>query len=143
MLKTSLKLLNPLTVPRNLKVLLRSADPTGIVFLLGFVASVWGVGLLNPYTNTFTISSFTFLAGLAPENIWGAWALLWGLIQMTIVTNGDIKVRGWMGLADTFWWTFIAAGMALSHSASVATYVFIAFAIAGIWAYVVSRRLHA
>ena len=143
-MKTLLKLLNPLTVPKNTITLLKASDPTGVVFLLGYVAIAWGVGLLNPLTNTFTITSFAFLSGIAPENFWGILALGWGLLQTTLSANGDLNIRGWLGLSNTFWWTFIALGMALSNSGTVASYIYLVFAIAGIWAYVnvVYKRLH-
>lgn len=53
---------------------------TSLIMLLGLYTTLWGFWLINPFWHVFTRAPlYSFMAKVAPEEVWGAFAIATGV----------------------------------------------------------------
>jgi len=105
-------------------------------FLLSFFMIVWGLWLLNPFWETFSLPSFAAFLMIADESVWGIVALLIGI--GTLVSAG-VKVylaRRIMIFLNIFWWTFVSTMFLIAVPENTAAPIYMMLAILSFWRYI-------
>ena len=110
---------------------------------MGVVSMIWGTWLLNPYWNSFASTpSYAALAVLAPEWLAGLAMLTVGVAQILALI---FDVRSWRratALIMVAFWMFLSVTLGYANIASTAGPVYLAFALAEMWAFVRLGRMH-
>lgn len=83
---------------------------------IGLMAILWGLVLLNPYGAAFASTpTFSAMAQVARENVWGSGAFVTGTITFLALGSDWRAVRRWCAFAHALAWSFIAAMLAIGN----------------------------
>jgi len=92
---------------------------------LGILAMVWGAALLNPLASAFASTpSYSAMARLAPEWVWGVGAALVGLGILVALLFDGIRWRRVGAFAGLCYWLFVASTFAIGNLAGVGWIVY-------------------
>lgn len=93
---------------RRLFGVIPDADTELLELLLGLLATLWGLGLLNPWSHTFVSApGFSAMALLAPEWAWGVAVAVLGLLQLGGLRGRHPQARRVGALGGLFVWAFV------------------------------------
>lgn len=114
-----------------------------VEFMSGFAALMWGLWLLNPALQTFSMSaSFSSMAMLASENVWGFGMIMIGAAQIEAIISYDLDRRKHSSLILSTLWIFITAMLAHANVASTGVAIYGTFAAFTTWSYLrLSQRV--
>lgn len=95
---------------------------------------LWGAWLLLPM-RTFLIPSYALFAKLAPEWLWGAIFLTWGVAHLLSIRNGEYRSRRAFALAGVFKWVALMTLYLFSSQSGLGAAFSASFAIASFFNY--------
>lgn len=105
-------------------------------FILGMFAVTWGIWLLLPMWDTFSYPSFASFLYVAPEHIWGLFALFLGLITILFASTKLFFVRKLMSLLHIAWWAFVSSMFVFAAPGNTAVPVYMMLSVYSFWRYV-------
>ncbi len=98
----------------------------------------WGLNLLNPYTDSFSVSQATANLGLIDENFWGLFAVGLGIAQLY-----GLKYRGFAHYASLFnatFWFLVAFAIASKYWFSMQVPAYGVFSLISLGNYFLSTK---
>lgn len=105
-------------------------------FILGLFAASWGFWLLLPFWDTFSLPVFAAFLSVAPECVWGLWALFLGLTTIIAAGTGAYFLRKLMVFFHIAFWVFVAVMFAFVAPENTATPIYTMLAVYAFWRYI-------
>ncbi len=100
-------------------ILLR-LDTIALPLLLGFISLLWGIILLDPSDTFGSASTYSIMRGLASENTWGVFMLLYGFTHIVAALfNFRWQVQAGLNLGSAFKWITISISLFYANPATV------------------------
>jgi hypothetical protein len=111
-------------------------DKKHLEFLPAVFELLWGLWIINPWENTFAITSaYRIMAGVMPEWAWGALLLVLGIIQLIVIFRGTLHMRAISSVTCLFIFLSLALLIFFGNPASVTIPTYLIFAICEWFAY--------
>lgn len=109
------------TDSKGLKRILFYYDFEPLEFWVSLFSCLWGFWLLNPYFDSFQVStSFLAMGTLAPEWVWGFAIFLLGLLQIYVLISKYNLDRKRLAFLSMLIWCFISVGFFISNIQALA-----------------------
>jgi hypothetical protein len=100
------------------------------------LATLWGVWLIVPWTQTFASSpGYSVMAELAPEWVWGLTAITAGIVQGSSLVVGHCRIRRTAALALIALWAFVGSALITANWRALSTVTYPLFAVASVLVY--------
>lgn len=110
-----------------------SIDTLPIEILLVYASMAFGLKLLSP-ENTFVSSvSFSVMAVIAPEWVWGLAMLITGSIRLFALVRCLLRIRWAISFVSLIMWTSISISFFLSNPSGTGSITFFTFVLASAW----------
>ena len=120
----------------GLKEILNNHDIEPIELLLGLLSVMFGIWILNPYTNTFnTVSSFRVISNIFNESVFGSIMFAVGLIQLYCIFRDHYKIEKNIAILSAVIWSFITVSFIYSNVAAVGIPIYLLFTISNLWVF--------
>lgn len=105
-------------------------------FILGLFAAFWGLWLLFPFWETFSLPVFSAFLACAPEWVWGLVSLLLGLFTIIAAGTRCYILRKIMVFLHIAFWVFVAIMFAFASPENTAVPIYTMLAVYSFWRYV-------
>jgi len=105
-------------------------------YILGLFSLLWGIWLLLPVWNTFSINMFSAFLHVAPEEIWGLAAVSLGVITIFSAAIKDLPMRKTSTFINIIFWLFISFMFLLATPKTTAIPIYAMLALQSFWRYV-------
>jgi hypothetical protein len=97
---------------------------------------LWGLWILNPFENTFKITTaYRVMASIAPEWVWGTVILLIGIFQLVVIFTPNLRLRLASSVACLFVFIVLALLILAGNVGSVTIPSYLVFALCEWFAY--------
>lgn len=128
---------------KKLKDVLVTYDIELVEVMSGFAALTWGLWLLNPIADTFVSSrTFSTMALIAPEELWGIAMVIVGFLQVYSVVVHKLNLRKQSSIVLSIMWLFITAVFAHANHVNTAVAIYGVFTAFTTWSYLrLSQRV--
>lgn len=122
----------------RIKLILLLAPLTAVELLLGFMTVVYGLGMINPYTEISVTSAvwagiYFYPMNLLPEWGYGLIYLLVGLLQLHRVLSNGRGPQRFITQMVTFVWTFAFIASLIGAIETLGPYLYGSVALASWW----------
>lgn len=104
--------------------------------LVSGIMFFWGVWLMNPFWDTFSLTVFEGFSRFGPEEIWGAVYGMVGLIGMVSAMTSKYKLRKAVIFLQIMLWAFVATAFVISTPETTAVPVYIMLSVVCFWLYI-------
>jgi len=105
-------------------------------FLPALFQVLWGLWILNPFENTFKITSaYNLMGTLAPEWVWGLILFVIGLFQLVVIFKGNLHLRAVSSILCLFIFITMSILIIFGNPASVTIPTYFMFALCEWFAY--------
>lgn len=105
-------------------------------FILSLFMMSWGLWLLNPMWDTFSLPSFASFLLIANETTWGLTALTIGGLTFIFAGLRWYWARRTMIFLNIVWWTFVAMMFLIAVPENTAVPVYMMLAVLSFWRYI-------
>jgi hypothetical protein len=104
--------------------------------ILGIFGVTWGVWLLLPFFDAFSLSSFAGFATVADADSWGLVVLSVGLITFISANTNLTVLRRFSLLLNIFMWAFIALVFSWEIPSNPVVTTYLSLALYSFWQYI-------
>lgn len=104
--------------------------------LVSAVMFFWGVWLLNPYWDTFSLAVFAGFPQFGSEELWGGLYAFVGLLGIICAATRKIRVRKAVILLQIAMWAFVATAFVTARPETTAVPVYVMMSVISFWLYI-------
>lgn len=105
-------------------------------FILSLFMILWGLWLLNPAWDTFSLPSFEAFLTVAPEMVWGLIAMSIGVLTLLSAGIKYYPARRVMIFLNMMWWAFVAVMFLMCVPENTAVPIYMMLSILSFWRYI-------
>lgn len=107
-----------------------------VEFNLGTLSIIFGLWILNPWFDTFTLPSFIAFIRFAPEWVWGTTSVVLGLYTHFALSTQEFILRRAAMFLNMVLWGAISYNFFASTPMSTGAGIYLVFSLMSLWIFV-------